>query len=224
MIFKSANLRLFFNLQTSIAFFLSILPRQNLAVLKWELLYLFHILKIDFMNPIIKKNAITYGVILGVFSILITAVIYAIDLELFTSSYLGIFSLVVSLAVGIILLQKTKKELGGFMTFKEAFTTYFIAGVIGAAISVLFSLILFNFVDPEAKDALNDLTTKFALETMQKWGAPEAAIDESRKTLAEKDNYSPASLLQGLMFSFILTGIMAAILGLIFRNKKAYVE
>src|SRR5690606_35830429 len=136
------------------------------------------------MNPIIKKNGITYGIILGVLSILITTVIYVIDLELFVNTYIGILGLVISLVIGIILLKKTKADFGGFMTFKEAFTTYFLAGIIGATMSVLFNLALFNVVDTEAKDALNDLTLRYTLETMQKWGAQEAAIDQTRIAMA----------------------------------------
>lgn len=180
--------------------------------------------KFKYMNPIIKRNGITYGVILGVFSILVTTLIYVIDLQLFTSWFVGIFSLIVFLIIGIILLTKTKKEMNGLITFKEAFTTYFLAAVIGATMSVFFNLILFNFVDTDAKDALNDLTTKFTLETMQKWGAPVKAIDEQRAALSGIDNYSPANLFKGLIFSFVLAGIMGAILGLVFRNKLAYKE
>ena len=176
------------------------------------------------MNPIIKRNGITYGVIIGVFSILVTTIIYVINLELFTNWMVGIFTLIVFLIIGIILLKKTKKEMNGLLTFKEAFTTYFLAAVIGATMSVFFNLILFNFVDTDAKDALNNLNTKFTLETMQKWGAPVKAIDEQRAALADVDNYSPANLFKGLIFSFVLAGIMGAILGLVFRNKLAYKE
>lgn len=176
------------------------------------------------MNPIIKKNGVTYGVILGVFSILITALIYALDIELFVNTYIGLIGLVVSLTIGIVLLRKTKKDLGGFITFKDAFTTYFLAAVIGSAMSVLFNLILFNVIDTEAKDALNDLTTRYTLETMAKWGAPESAIDQTREQMRGVDNYSPGNLLKGLVFSFVLSGIMGAILALVFRNKQAYKE
>ena len=44
------------------------------------------------MNEVIKKNGITYGIISGVFSALITATVYAIDLHLFTAWWLGDFN------------------------------------------------------------------------------------------------------------------------------------
>jgi hypothetical protein len=39
------------------------------------------------VNEIIKRNGITFGIATGIFSSLITATIYAIDLNLFTSWY-----------------------------------------------------------------------------------------------------------------------------------------
>ena len=82
------------------------------------------------MNEIIKKNGITYGIITGVVSTLITTLIYSIDLELFTSMWVGFVSIALYTIISIVLLSKTKKELKGIFTFKEAFTTYFIAAVI----------------------------------------------------------------------------------------------
>ena len=113
------------------------------------------------MNEIIKKNGITFGIITGVISILITASVYIIDLKLFTAWWLGILSIGIYLGIGIYLLSKTKKELGGIFPFKDAFTTYFISAVIGIVISVLFNIVLFNVIDTEAKDTVQDNLIEF---------------------------------------------------------------
>ena len=97
------------------------------------------------MNEIIKKNGISFGVITGVISLLITFSIYIIDLSLMTKWWLALLIMLFYIIIGCILLIKTKKELGGFMTFKEGFTTYFISAVIGIAISVVFNIILYIF-------------------------------------------------------------------------------
>ncbi len=176
------------------------------------------------MNPIVKKNGTTYGIMLGVFSILLTTVIYVVDLELFTSMWVGITSIIISLAIGIVLLSKTKKDMNGIITFKEAFTTYFLAAVIGTALSILFTMLLFNVVDTEAKTTLNDISARYTLEVMEKWGAPAEAIDETRAALKGTDNYSPLSLLKGMAISLVLSAILALILALIFKSKPAYKE
>ncbi len=176
------------------------------------------------MNPIIKKNGITYGVILGVFSILLTTIIYVVDLELFTSMWLGIISIIISLTIGVVLLMKTKKDMNGIISFKEAFTTYFLAAVIGSTMSILFQILLFNVVDTEAKSVLNDITVAYTVEVMEKWGTPASSIEEAVAAIRETDNYSPVNLLKGLAFGLVFSAILGLILALIFKSKPAYNE
>ena len=64
--------------------------------------------------------------------------------------WLGLSILAVYIIIGCVLLVKTKKDLGGYMSFKEGFTTYFISSLIGIAISVIYNILLFNVIDPEA--------------------------------------------------------------------------
>ena len=67
------------------------------------------------MNEIIKKNGVTFGIILGLFSILFTTSIYAIDLKLFTSWWIGLFPIAATIVIAIILETKTKKDLNGVL-------------------------------------------------------------------------------------------------------------
>src|SRR3970040_412292 len=113
------------------------------------------------VNEIIKRNGITFGVISGIISALVTTSIYAIDLNLFTSWWVGVLILTIYLIIGIVLLSKTKKEVNGIFSFKDAFTTYFICAVVGILISTLFNILLFNVIDPAAKDTLRELTIKY---------------------------------------------------------------
>ena len=176
------------------------------------------------MNEIIKKNGINYGIILGVISILITASIYAIDLKLFTNMWIGISSLVIFLVIGIVLVSKTKKQLNGLITFKEAFTVYFIAGAIGATMSVLFNILLFNVIDPEAKAVVNEHAIEYAVQMMKKFNTPTEAITKAVEDMQKNDNYSVANLLKGLVFNFVFSAIFGALLALIFRNKTSNLE
>lgn len=176
------------------------------------------------MNEIIKKNGITFGVILGVFSILVTTLIYVIDYTLFTNIWVGLIILAIYITIGFILVSKTKKQLNNEITFKEVFTVFFIAGLIGSILSVLFNILLFNVIDPAAKDSLNDLGQKYAIEMMEKFGAPASEINKRRAEMDGVDNYSPASQFKGFAFGLIFMSIFGAILGLIFKSKAAYKE
>jgi hypothetical protein len=173
------------------------------------------------MNEIIKKNGITYGIITGVVSALITTAIYSIDLNLFVKWWLGIMIFAIYITIGIVLLSKTKKELKGIFSFKEAFTTYFISSVIGIVISVGFSILLFNVIDPSAKDSLNEIIIKYTAETMEKFGAPSSAINEAVKKMQETNPYSSIEQLKGSIYSVAGSALFGLILALIFKSKPS---
>ena len=175
---------------------------------------------ITMVNEIIKRNGITFGVIIGVVSALITATIYAIDLNLFTSWWIGALSIVTYLIIGIVLLSKTKKELNNVFTFKDAFTTYFIAILIGILISTVFNILLFNFIDPSAKDTLNELMIKYTANMMQKLGTPASAINEAIAKMKENNPYSTLELLKGSVFSIVFSSIFGLILAAFFKSKS----
>lgn len=176
------------------------------------------------MNEIIKKNGITFGVIIGLFSILVTTLIYVIDLNLFVNIWLGLSTIAIYLLIGIIVVANTKKQLKGQITFKEAFTVYFIAAVVGGLLSTLFQILLFNIIDPAAKETIKDLSIKYTTQMMEKFNAPSASINETVEQLQNTDNYSPGNLFKGFAFSLIISAIYGALLGLIFRSKTDYTQ
>ena len=172
------------------------------------------------INEIIKRNGITFGVLIGIVSSLITATIYAIDLNLFSSWWIGITSIIVYLVLGIVLLSKTKKGIKTIFTFKDAFTTYFIAAVIGILISTLFNVLLFNVIDPSAKDKLLEITMKITANMMQKFGTPASVINEAIAKLKETNPYSTIELLKGSIFSIIFSSIFGLILAAFFKTRS----
>ncbi|MBN9283141.1 MULTISPECIES: DUF4199 domain-containing protein [Flavobacterium] len=176
------------------------------------------------MNSIIKKNGINFGLIMGIFSILVTTLIYAIDISLFVNPMIGISSIVIYLILGIWVVSKTKKELNKSITFKEAFTVYFLAAAIGATLSVVFNIILFNYIDPAAKDTIRQLTIDYTVDMLRKFSTPTATIKETVEKLKESDNYSIVSQLKGLVFSLVFSAIFGAILALIFKNRTNTLE
>lgn len=171
------------------------------------------------MNEIIKKNGISYGIITGIVSTLITASIYSIDLNLFTAWWVTVLSVSSYIIISIVLLTKTKKDLKGVFSFKDAFTTYFISAVIGILISVAFNILLFNFIDPSVKDSIKEISIKYAVEMMHKFNAPSSAINEAVKKLQENDQFSIVELIKGSVFSIVFSALFGLLLALIFKSK-----
>ena len=172
------------------------------------------------MNEIIKKNGISFGIITGVISLLITFSIYIIDLSLMTKWWLALLIMLFYIIIGCVLLIKTKKELGGFMSFKEGFTTYFISAVIGIAISVVFNIILYNYIDPEAADTLKQLTMESTANIMKGFGAPASEIKKAIENLQEYEQFSVIEQIKGSAYSIIGSSIFGLILAAIFKKDK----
>ncbi|KFF05022.1 DUF4199 domain-containing protein [Flavobacterium reichenbachii] len=171
------------------------------------------------INEVIKKNGINFGVIIGITSAFITASIYAIDLNLFVSWWFGLIGLAINLTIAIILLSKTKKQLNGVYTFKEAFTTYFIAAVIGILISTLFNILLFNVIDPGAKETVSELLIKYTAGFMQKMGTPASIINENIAKMKEHNSFSTIELIKGCAFSIVFSAVFGLILAAFFKSK-----
>ncbi len=172
------------------------------------------------MNEIVKKNGIQYGVITGIISVLITAGMYAIDLSLFTSMWIGFVMIAFYLVIGIFVISSAKKQLNGNITFKEAFTTYFISAIIGIFISVAFNIILFNYIDPGAKETIKELFMKSTAEMMEKFGAKSSDINEAIKKMQETDQYSIGESLKGSIFTVLFSIIYGLILAAIMKTKS----
>lgn len=172
------------------------------------------------MNEIIKKNGINYGIISGVIGILVTAIMYAVDLSLFVNVWVGLGVLLIYIIIGCMLLSKTKKDLKGIFSFKEAFTTYFISALIGIVLSTLFSFLLFNVIDTEAREKVSELLIKSQVEMLEKFNTPASAINETVAKLEENSQYSAKGLFWGFLQSLVGSIIFGLILAAIFKSKS----
>jgi len=172
------------------------------------------------INEIIKKNGITFGILTGIISALITTSIYVIDLNLFVSWWIGIVSILSYVIIGIILLSKTKKEMKGIFVFKDAFTTFFISALIATLIGTAFNILLFNVIDPSAQDTLKEITIKKAVAMMQKFNSPAVAINEMIAKMNESNPYSVSELLKGSVYSIVFNSIFGLIMAAFFKSKS----
>jgi hypothetical protein len=172
------------------------------------------------INEIIKRNGITFGVLTGILSALITATIYAVDLNLFVSWWIGVISISIYLVLGIVLLSKTKKELKGIFPFKEAFTTYFICAVIAILIGTTFNILLFNVIDPSAQDTLKEITLKNTIAMMEKFNSPPAAINDVISKMKDSNPFSTIELLKGSVSSIVFSSIFGLIIAAFFKSKS----
>lgn len=163
------------------------------------------------MTEAIKKTGVKFGIILGIISLLITTAIYVTDPLSFANIWLGIGIFFVYIIIGIIGVVQAKKELNGFMSFKEAFTAFFIIMALGNLIGVFFMYILFNFIDPSIQQGIIDKTIEMSVGWMQNSGMKTEDIKKSVEEIRNSDNFS----LYGQVKVYFKTLIVYIVIGLI---------
>ncbi|MCG2417863.1 DUF4199 domain-containing protein [Aequorivita sp. F47161] len=168
----------------------------------------------------IKKSAVNYGVILGAVLALMTTLMYVLNPDLFTKWYVGIISFIIIIAMGIVSTAKAKGILGGMMNFKQGFTVYFITVALGLLISTLVGILIFNIIDPDMAANLQEKTLAMTAEMLEKFGTPQAAIDEQMAKMSEQNNFAIGSQLKSYVFSLAFMSVIGLLVALIFKTKN----
>ncbi|ALM48403.1 hypothetical protein AMR72_05520 [Flavobacterium psychrophilum] len=174
------------------------------------------------MNEIVKKNGLNFGVILGIVSILITVIIYVTDPTKFVSIWVGLGIILMNLIFGIFVIAKTKQALGGFITFKEAFTVYFITMALASLISIIFMYLLFNFIDPSIKETIMVATTEMTVNMMKNMGVKTEEIRKTVEAMREVDNFSILKQLQSYLGGLLIHTIIGLIVAAVMKKNNPY--
>ncbi|CAL66036.1 DUF4199 domain-containing protein [Christiangramia forsetii] len=171
------------------------------------------------MEQTTKKLATSYGLYLGLALILIAVLVYAFDISLMIEWYYTPIIYLIILAISIMAVSKTKKYYTGIFSFKEAFSAYFLTVLIGLVLSTIFSLILFNVIDPEAAGTIQELTMEKQAEMFEKFGMTEAQINETMLKMQEENFFSLKNVLISVAVQLVIFSIIGLIVALIFREK-----
>ena len=179
-------------------------------------------------NYILHKLTLTkiiemtnHGVQNGIFAGLVGVVLYLlywfINTDLLFNPVLG----VVGIGIYAYFMWRasiaTKEENGGFLTFKQALKPTFLTYVIGSLIAIIFTYLLYNFIDPTLNDMLQENAIKMGQKIAGWLGADETALEAIREQM-EIEGLTMSigqiikSYLGGLVFpGFILALIVSAI-------------
>lgn len=166
------------------------------------------------MEKSLKSIASNYGLYLGVILALLSVIAYVVDLDLYTKIWFGLTLLALIIIFGIISVLKVKKSNGGFLSFKNAFTSYFITILIGILISSAIGIIIFNFIDKEAASILQEKIINAQVERLQSFNVPAEAIAETVEKMESQGNmYSISNVLQSIVWQllgFSVIGLLVA--------------
>ncbi len=171
-----------------------------------------------------KKTSVNYGLALGAILGLTTTLIYVFNMELLTKWWLGIILFLIAIGIGIVSVAKSKDILGGFISFKEAFTSYFITMATGLLISVIVGVLIFVVIDPEAAVELQERIIEITRSMLESFGTPEADINNAIAEMEGENSYSFSNQLQGYVFQLAFYSVFGLLVALIMKKNDPTLE
>ncbi len=173
------------------------------------------------MEKTIKSTAINYGLYLGIILIILTGIGYAIKLDLFIEVWFGVIFLAATIIFCIISTLKSKKALGGYISFKDAFSAFFVTLLVGALINTAISIVIFNWIDPDAATELQEKLITSQIERLEHYNIPSAKIDKAIEEMEANGNqFAPFSLLQHMVWQIAGYSIVGLIVAAIVKKKR----
>ena len=171
------------------------------------------------MEKTLKSLSINYGLYLGLALTVITVLVYALYLDLFTEWWFGILLILMIIGFGLAASLKSKTLLGGFISFKQSFTSYFITVAVGTLISTVVGIVIFTVVDPEAAKYIDEKIIEMTVQTMENWGAPQQSINETIANMEGTENFSLGAQVQSYFVRLVILSLLGLIVAVAVKKK-----
>ena len=171
------------------------------------------------MKDYILKN----GLILGSISITLLVASYAIGVDFFLNDTWSVIKGILPYVVLIFLVIEYKKLVGGYISFKETFTVTLGITVAGAFLSTFFSILLFNFIDPDFAVQLKDFTVEklaIQLDQLPESNAMYSVMETLIEQTQEEDIYSISNQASALFYSLFFHILFSAIIAAFIKKNK----
>ena len=165
----------------------------------------------------IKSTVITYGIILGSISVVFQLMLFFLDMHYKNDSTAGIVSLIIMISVLLYSFISYKKINSGYLSLSEAIKIGLGVSLISALITIIYTQILINFLDPETMQKSLDLS----MNTMRSENPeiPQEALDTARSIQEKMSSpliFSAVQIIFSLFFGFIISLIG----GLVVKKSK----
>lgn len=167
-----------------------------------------------------KQNGIRAGLIYGLIAVAYTFIVYVINEAWLAKWWMNITLFVVGLFFFIWAMVKTKREMGGFISFREAFSAFMISAIIYIAISTVSNIVLFQVVDSGLADRTKERIIEQTVAWMEKMNVPEDKLEEEIMKMEDQDTFGFANQLKGVLYGIIFYSIIAAIAAAIIKRNK----
>lgn len=173
----------------------------------------------------ILKSGLRYGINLGLIQIMVALLLYLMGVEYMVKWWVGLLNLVVIIGLLVYFGKKWRSSVGGFSDFKSMYMLLLSTHVVSLIIATVFNLLMYNVIDTNLAQNMEEHVIKNTVEMMENFGAPEESIEQTivgLETFAEK--FSVLGMLEQLFWSVIVGAILLTIPALILKKKDDSLE
>ena len=171
------------------------------------------------METNMKNLSIEIGYKLGGVLALSTILVYAIDFKLFLNPMFGVGFFIIIVAAGVYSTLQSRKINNG-ASFKQAFTSYFIAIAVGYLLGNLTTVLVFVIIDPEAAKVLDEEMLIMTKEMLEGFGMSSDMIALSMDEASKKSNFSLSSIAMQYVGNLVFFSLIGLLTSLIFKKDK----
>jgi len=169
------------------------------------------------------SSSLKSGLIIGAVSIVLFIIMYVADIKpvgIMQPILIGLLSLAISIVILIILFKNYRTQIGGFISFKDAFLYCLIALFVAVLISTLFTFAFIQLIEPDYYKNIMEAQKTF----MENYLSGKVSDEQMAKTMDDIDAQAAKMgtvtyTLKSLLTSTIVSGIIALIVAAIMKKK-----
>lgn len=162
-----------------------------------------------------------WGLIIGIVSIL-TFTIYSMFMMMTVGVWGGMGFLFISFVITMILMAvmatQQRKAMGGYITFKEAFSAIFVCILVVVVLYQLYAAVYTTWIDPEYYDKQLEMSNKMTIEIGASEEQAELAATRAEEQIENQKSFG--GKLMGVLLSIILYSLFGFIIAAIVKRNK----
>jgi len=170
---------------------------------------------------ILEKGFVKWGLYAGLASVILTFLLYMVDITLLVNGWISLLIYGMVITFMVLSARQEREEGGGYLSYGNAVLNSLGVSVILTIISVFFTALLYNVIDPELPESLKTISMENMAKTMESFGSSEADIDNAIKMAESRQvEYD----FKGLLLVATIAIAMNFVIGLIvsiFTRKNA---
>lgn len=164
-----------------------------------------------------KKVMLNYGLYLGLASIVLSVILYVLNMHLEQSLFQTIGGLLIIGAIVVLGISEFKKRNGNVLSLGQALKIGLGIAAVGALIGIVYTFIFMYFIEPDFMNQMGEIQREAMLEKNP--NMTQAQIDNAEKMMKTFSSPWMIAIFQMISTLFIAF-IVALIGGLVMKNDR----